>query len=225
MLPAYKCVPAGIPFHTRLSFPNPCSFFPAFALPINHSPQLCFRKILLIRKDCFQPLPLFPLRFPAAPAALHSKTTSFQLSRCSSCPLFAIPLPNRSRQPQAHSRSLQPEIPALNCFDTTKNRQHIFCPCRLFFLAAPPRRIKIRTAASTFQGNSPSSISPSVPQTVFGRERAYPKLTRRIFLRRFCHTCRNHLFDRARQPSRSLLDPFRSLSVPYVTPSSTPEIA
>ena len=101
MLPAYKCVPAGIPFPTRLSFPNPCSFFPAFALPINHSPQLCFRKILLIRKDCFQPLPLFPLRFPAAPAAL------------------------------------QPEIPALNCFDTTKNRQHIFCPCRLFFLAAP----------------------------------------------------------------------------------------
>lgn len=189
MLPAYKCVPAGIPFPTRLSFPNPCSFFPAFALPINHSPQLCFRKILLIRKDCFQPLPLFPLRFPAAPAALQS------------------------------------EFSALNCFNTTKNRQHIFCPCRLFFLAAPPRRIKIRTAASTFQGNSPSSISPSVPQTVFGRERAYPKLTRRIFLRRFCHTCRNHLFDRARQPSRSLLDPFRSLSVPYVTPSSTPEIA
>lgn len=189
MLPAYKCVPAGIPFPTWLSFPNPCSFFPAFALPINHSPQLCFRKILLIRKDCFQPLPLFPLRFPAAPAAL------------------------------------QPEIPALNCSDTTKNRQHIFCPCRLFFLAAPPRRIKIRTAASTFQGNSPSSISPSVPQTVFGRERAYPKLTGRIFLRRFCHTCRNHLFGRARQPSRSLLDPFRSLSVPYVTPSSTPEIA
>lgn len=189
MLPAYKCVPAGIPFPTRLSFPNHCSFFPAFALPINHSPQLCFRKTLLIRKDCFQPLPLFPLRFPAVPAAL------------------------------------QPEISALSCSGTAKNRQHIFCPCRLFFLAAPPRRIKIRTAASTFQRNSPSSISPSVPQTVFGSERAYPKLTRRIFLRRFCHTCRNHLFDRTRQPSRSLLDPFRSLFIPYVTPSSTPEIA
>lgn len=185
MLPAYKCVPAGIPFPTWLSFPNPCSFFPAFALPINHLPQLCFRKILPIRKDCFQPLPLFPLRFPAAPAALHSKTTSFQLSRCSSSRFLPFLFPTEAGSHRSIPAALQPEIPALNCFDTTKNRQHIFCPCRLFFLAAPPRRIKIRTAASTFQGNSPSSISPSVPQTVFGRERAYPKLTGRIFLRRF----------------------------------------
>ena len=191
MLPAYKCVPAGIPFPTRLSFPNPCSFFPAFALPINRSPQLCFRKILLIRKDCFQPLPLFPLRFPAAPAALHSKTTSFQLSRCSSCPLFCHssfqqkpaatgPFPQPSslkfllstaptqRKPPTHFLPLPPLFSSCSAPENQNQNRRIHLPTKLAVFYKPLCSSNcFRKGTSLPQTHSPNfspTILPYLPQ-------------------------------------------------------------